>query len=92
MFREAMVISTHIFLQFEFLSWLIIIEMMKQFIGILALLFVGCVMTILGLVVYAQKATGINTDVISAAIQVAGLLSCTIAACITYILVKYGVK
>ncbi len=85
-------ISMHISLRFVFLNWLIIINTMKQFIGILALLFVGCVMIILGLVVYAQKATGINTDVISAAIQVAGLLSCTIAACITYILVKYGVK
>jgi hypothetical protein len=87
-----MVISTHTSLQFVFLSWLIIIEMMKQFIGILALLFVSCVMTVIGLIVYAQDSTRINTDVISAAIHVTGLLGCTIAACITYILVKYGVK
>lgn len=48
-------ISMHISLRFVFLNWLIIINTMKQFIGILALLFVGCMMTILGLVVYAQK-------------------------------------
>lgn len=65
---------------------------MNRFLGILALLFVACVITILGVVGYFHDRPSLSADVISATIHSIGLLGCTIVACITYILVKYKDK
>lgn len=65
---------------------------MNRFLGILALLFLTCVLVVVVFVAQFHDAGNTTNSVISSVVHAVGLLACTILACVTYILVKYKDK